>query len=241
MRYAHSDEVRSLRLLWEPGSGIIPAARGEREDAATRETPCQANNFRYSNIAFDVLGAAFENITGKSFEALMADFFFEPLGMKDSTFLTPLREYGGHRLVKPHYRDAEKHIRVQPYYPYNRAHAPSSTLTSTLRDLKKWGDEAISRMHDSTGLLRFARNDEGEALRPHADIPGGNEQIGLAWFIREQNGYTLYGHEGADDGFRSSFWICPELSLQITVLANQDRAPVKKISRRVFDIITAPS
>jgi CubicO group peptidase (beta-lactamase class C family) len=203
-RYAHSDEVRSLRLLWEPGSG----------------------NFRYSNIAFDVLGAALENITGKPFEQLMPKYFFEPLGMRDSTFFTPLRDLGGPRLVKPHYKDEEKHIRVQPYFPYNRAHAPSSTLTSTLHNIKKFGDAYI------------AQSPQREAVLPHANVSGSKEKIGLAWFIREQNGYTLYGHEGADDGFRSSFWICPTLRLQITVLANLDRSPVKRISKKIFDILT---
>jgi CubicO group peptidase (beta-lactamase class C family) len=197
-----------LRLLWEPGCG----------------------KFLYSNIAFDVLGAAFGNITGRSFEALMAEFFFGPLGMADATFFTPLREYAGLTLAQPHYKDAAKHIRVQPYYPYNRAHAPSSTLTATLRDLKKWGDACIAWISDADGYAR-------EAVLPQAAVPGGNEKIGLAWFIREQNGHTLYGHEGADDGFRSSFWICPELQLQIATLANQDRAPTKRISKNIFDIL----
>jgi CubicO group peptidase (beta-lactamase class C family) len=205
--YALSDEVRELKLLWEPGSG----------------------HFKYSNIAYDVIGAALESITGKSFEMLMADLFFAPLGMRDTTYFTPLREYGGPRLVKPHYKDEENHIRVQDYFPYNRAHAPSSTLTSTLRDIKKFGDVWIAMSSESP---------DNEVLRPQADVPGGSEKIGLGWFIRTQSGYTLYGHEGSDDGFRSSFWICPELSLQYTVLSNQDRAPVKKIGKRVFELLT---
>jgi CubicO group peptidase (beta-lactamase class C family) len=217
LRYAHSDEVRALHLLWEPGCG----------------------SFLYSNIAFDVLGAAFENITGKSFEMFMADFFFVPLGMSDSTFFTPLREYAGLQLARPHYKDEKKHIHIQPYYPYNREHAPSSTLTSTLSDMKKWGDYTIAEIREAmvackpslfSLLLR-------ETVREHARVPGGNEKIGLAWFLREQNGYAVYGHEGSDDGFRSSFWICPELELQITVLANLNRAPIKRISKRIFDIL----
>ncbi|MDR1067921.1 MAG: beta-lactamase family protein [Clostridiales Family XIII bacterium] len=236
-RYAHSDEVRSLRLLWEPGTG----------------------RFKYSNIAFDVLGAALETVTGRSFERIMADFFFRPLGMANSTFLTPLRARGGPRLAKPHYKDAGNHLRVQDYFPYNRAHAPSSTLSSTLSDIKKWGDawidaaqsalpaqrehsaalppqDALSRF-DAESAALLHRELVAEALTPCADIPNSGEKIGLGWFIRKQNGRTLYGHEGADDGFRSSFWICPELGMQITVLANLDRAPVKKIGKRIFEIL----
>jgi CubicO group peptidase (beta-lactamase class C family) len=207
-RYALSGEVCALKLLWNPGSG----------------------HFKYSNIAYDVLGAAFENVTGKSFERLMSELFFEPLGMRNTTYFTPLRERGGSRLVRPHYKDAENHIRVQNYFPYNRAHAPSSTLTSTLRDIKAFGDLWID-------MAEAKEPAATEALRPQTNVPGGNEKMGLSWFIRKQGDYTLYGHEGADDGFRSSFWICPELRLQYTVLSNQDRAPVKKIGKRVFELL----
>lgn len=46
------------------------------------------------------------------------------------------------------------------------------------------------------------------------------------------------GHEGNDDGFRSSFWICPELDCSITVMSNITRSPVKRINKGVFDILT---
>jgi hypothetical protein len=74
--------------------------------------------------------------------------------------------------------------------------------------------------------------------KTHTIVQNNGEGMGLGWFIREQNGFTLYGHEGMDDGFRASFWICPELKTQIIVLANIGKAPVKKISRKLFDIIT---
>ena len=52
--------------------------------------------------------------------------------------------------------------------------------------------------------------------------------------IRE---YTLYGHEGTDDGFRASFWICPELDMVTVVLANLSGAPVKRINKRLFEAV----
>ncbi|MBK5246686.1 MAG: hypothetical protein JJE49_05365, partial [Peptostreptococcaceae bacterium] len=48
----------------------------------------------------------------------------------------------------------------------------------------------------------------------------------------------LYGHEGNDDGFRASFWICPALDMHIVVAANITKAPVKKINKSIFDILT---
>jgi hypothetical protein len=73
---------------------------------------------------------------------------------------------------------------------------------------------------------------------PVCEVPDNGEHISLGWFVRNQRGYTLYGHEGSDDGFRSSFWICPEKGVRITVLSNISRAPVKKINKGIFDILT---
>ena len=72
-------------------------------------------------------------------------------------------------------------------------------------------------------------------------VPNNGEYIGLGWFIREQCGYRLYGHEGTDDGFRASFWICPDLDAQICVMSNLSEAPVKRINRQIFDMLIPPA
>jgi CubicO group peptidase (beta-lactamase class C family) len=213
--------------------------------------------FSYSNIGYDILGAVIEQLSGLSFEEYMANHIFIPLGMRDTTFLTPLRHETS-RFVKPHYKDENKQTKVQSYYPYSRIHAPSSTLTSTLKDIKKFGTEILNilNIRDEDNVIPAShvipakagisnshilnRTTLQKMLTPQAQIPGNgntNQQIGLSWFIRKQENYTFYGHEGSDDGFRSSFWLCSELGLQITVLSNLDRAPVKKISKAITKII----
>ena len=65
--------------------------------------------------------------------------------------------------------------------------------------------------------------------------------MGIGWFMREQTvdgkTYKLLGHEGTDDGFRASFWICPELGLVTVVLSNLSGAPVKRINKKLFAAI----
>ena len=72
--------------------------------------------------------------------------------------------------------------------------------------------------------------------------------MGLGWFMRKQtvsagdgiqHTYQLLGHEGTDDGFRASFWICPELDLVTVVLSNLSGAPVKRINKRLFDTLVS--
>ncbi|MDR1571322.1 MAG: beta-lactamase family protein [Clostridiales Family XIII bacterium] len=233
-RYLCSPEVVGARLLWEPGDG----------------------RFRYSNMGYELLGALASELSGLDFESFMEDGLMRPADMASSTFLTFRRGLGrrphgsgppGEReaalglglaalreagVCSPHFKDADRLIARERRFPYNRAHAPSSTLTSSLGDMLIWGDAHLRR-----GLLRPETYAEAWAAR--ALVPNNGEGIGLGWFIREQGGHRLYGHEGTDDGFRASFWICPDLDLQIAVMSNLSEAPVKKINRQVFDILTS--
>ena len=73
--------------------------------------------------------------------------------------------------------------------------------------------------------------------REYATVPNNGEKMGLGWFMRRQGGCRLFGHEGTDDGFRASLWICPEKDLVICVLSNLSGAPVKKMNKKIFDRI----
>lgn len=216
-RYIESGEVVKSRLLWAPGQGA----------------------FKYSNIGYEILGAIIAQVSGVSFEEYIQQNIFQPLEMNYSELLTFERAQGSLKLedlsaaglAMPHTKDAGNHIIHEPQYPYNRAHGPSSTLTTNIFDMEKW-----ARGHLDKKIL--SEKSYESVWSPQAVVPNNGEHIGLSWFIREQNGYTLYGHEGNDDGFRASFWICPELDLHIVVASNISKAPVKKINKSVFDILT---
>lgn len=182
--------------------------------------------FSYSNIAYEILGQVIAELSGIPFENYVADHILEPAGMKDSTLLTFDRDMK--TVASPHGKDMENHFVVLPHFPYSRPHAPSSTLTSPISDLGKLADAFLS------GSLLTPRSFQ-MMLEPQAIVPNNGENICLSWFRREQNGVFLFGHEGADDGFRSSFWICPELKLHIAVCSNLSQAPLKKISRQIFE------
>lgn len=213
-RYVRSPEVRDAYLLWAPAEG----------------------RFAYSNIGYEILGMVISAVSGLSFEDYVKRNFFDPLDMKDSTLLSYERgiysEAGpDENLCTPHEKDEEKRIVKSPHFPYNRAHGPSSTLTSNIFDLEKWGQAHLER--------RVLKKETYEtAWQEQALVPNNGEHICLSWFRREQKGFVLYGHEGTDDGFRASFWLCPELELSIIVCANISGAPVKKINKQIFDLLT---
>lgn len=214
-RYIRSEEVTGAHLLWSP----------------------EENKFSYSNIGYEILGAVIASVSGMAFEDYVRKNIFEPLGMEDSTLLSFERgiyEAGSLKsdnLCTPHEKDEQKHIVKTAYFPYNRAHGPSSTLTSNIFDIEKWG-----MAHLNHTLLK--QETYQTVWKEETLVPNNGEKICLSWFKREQNGFALYGHEGTDDGFRASFWICPELKMSIVVCSNLSNAPVKKISKQLFDMLT---
>jgi CubicO group peptidase (beta-lactamase class C family) len=73
----------------------------------------------------------------------------------------------------------------------------------------------------------------------YAPVPSSGDRICMTWFKRKQGGYELFGHEGADKGFRSGFWICPGLKLHIAVMSNISHAPIRKICEEIFSMLLA--
>ena len=186
--------------------------------------------FAYSNIAYEILGTVIATVSGITFEDFVHEKIFKVLDMKDSSMLTFKRDM--RELCSPHVKSDDKEIVLAPHFPYNRRHAPSSTFTSNLEDLGKWAKANLNKTILKAGTYEMAW--ESQAI-----VPNNKEHICLSWFRREQKGHILYGHEGSDDGFRSSFWICPELNLYITVCSNISNAPVKRINKELFDIISS--
>ena len=207
LRYVLSPEVVEGQLLWDPEEG----------------------KFAYSNMGYEVLGVVISAVSRCSFEEYVAANIFSPLGMSNSELITSQRDMSN--VCAPHGKTEENHFTVLEHFPYNRAHGPSSTLTSNLKDMSVWAKAVLGRE-----ILKPSTFDE--AWKEHSIVPNNGETICLSWFRRDQKGYLLYGHEGNDDGFRSSFWVCPELSASVTVCSNISGAPVKRINREIFDLVT---
>lgn len=235
-RYVYgSPEVTDQRMLWAPQTA--PEFYG-----------CDEKKFSYSNIAYEILGQIVSEYSCKMPDAPISDgaetplayedfidlYIFRPTGMSSSTMKTFARTAPNTHerapMAAPHEKEIDRSIRTVRHYPYTRQHAPSSTLTSNTSDLLRWGQVNISRSKN----IVLQNETYDSVWRNYATVPNNGEKMGLGWFIRRQLGHTLYGHEGTDDGFRASFWICPELNTVCVVLSNLSGAPVKKINKKLF-------
>jgi len=214
---AQYDEGAAERLVRGLSAETMIGAPGEK--------------WRYSNMAFDTLGDVIAKVSGQSFEEYEKTHILDPLGMKESTFLFPdtrpeLRTTG-------HVWDLEP--KVSAVYPYNRRHAPSSTLNSNVVEMARWAWANLNR-----GELEGERVLEEKSYdllwKPSAQVDE-NMEIGLSWFLEERHGTKVIGHSGGDTGYSSNFALLPDEDLAVILASNYDRTPMTGIRNGVIDLV----
>lgn len=184
--------------------------------------------FAYSNMGYDILGALISQLSGESFESFMEDRVFQPLGMTESTFR--FDGYEAQQLAAPH--GGRFDVAVLPLYPYNPAHAPSSTLHSSATDMCHWLSASLA-----AGVGEGPRILTEESYRamwtPQAEIRAGRQQ-GLGWALAESTLGRWVSHGGRDPGFRADITLLPEVGVGIALMANHHDAPLGELRNELL-------
>lgn len=167
--------------------------------------------FEYSNSGYFLLGAILEQVSGVSYEQLLKDRIFTPLGMRDSG-------YAHSETVLPHrssgYERTASGFENARFYDMSIPFA-AGALYSTVEDLFLW-DQALYTERLLPAHFRdllFAPNLENYGygwgiLIPKADAPYAGESIPM--------------HRGAIFGFQSLIQRIPRHRELIVLLDNTD-------------------
>ena len=214
-----------------------------RSLATLRVDFAPGSGWRYSNRGFDVLADAIAKADGQPFEAVIQRRILMPLGMRRSTLL--MSDIDSARMAVGHRRNGS----AVGYYPYNRRHAGSSTLHSTLDDMLRWAAVNLGRgALDQRRILPAAAFDE--LWRPYRDIratiaeqtrragyvfPYDSMAIGLSWFLPVADGRGLVYHSGSDPGFASNILLSPSEQIGVVVLMNGSGSDPRALSRALLD------
>jgi CubicO group peptidase (beta-lactamase class C family) len=190
--------VRSLQdktLFWQPGE-----------------------KFRYSNMAFEVLGDLVAKVSGMSFEDYVETRILKPVGMKSSTLLyrkaDPAKLATGHTVTKGVAAPVA-------HYPYNRAHTPSSNLHSNVEDMARWIIVNLNR--GELDGQRILKPSTYELLwKPAAPVPERPWHVAISWFLADVNGDQIVMHSGGDDGFATHLAFSPARKAGVVMMFNSD-------------------
>jgi CubicO group peptidase (beta-lactamase class C family) len=211
------DEGAAERYVRSLSNEEMIAAPGER--------------WQYSNMAFDALGDVIAKVSGRPFEIYVKENILDVLGMGESNFLQ--HETSEELRTTPHvWRLGPA---VSEVYPYNRRHAPSSTLNSSVLEMTNWAFANLNR--GGLNRRRILKQESYDILwSPSAQVDD-DLHVGLSWFLGSHRGVSTIDHGGGDTGYRSYFTLLPEEDIGLIIASNYDRTPMGSIRDGVLDIL----
>lgn len=205
--------VRDARRWW----AHTELAVQERRYAILRENladpPAEpVGTYRYSNLGYMVAGAMAEKLTGKSWETLMEERLFAPLGMFSAGFGAPGTP---NEVDQPwgHSRATTEASWVPSQLDNAAALGPAGTVHVSITDWAKfirlWFPDVVPSILDRTALTTVITPRVGE------DYAGGWGVVYRSWAA----GNAL-GHSGSNTYWYSSLWIAPNRGRAYLVVAN---------------------
>jgi CubicO group peptidase (beta-lactamase class C family) len=199
----------------------LPGAPTEQRAAYTakvlREKPAHrpASRFHYSNRSYVVAGAIAERAAGASWETLMRERLFRPLGMTTAGF-GPMGQPG--RVNEP-WQHTRQNGLPAPIIPVPRADnptalGPAGTCHASIRD---WAKYAAAHLKGERGEAAHLKP---EALKRLHTAPYG--EYGFGWLVAERPwaGGTVLNHAGSNNQNYCVIWLAPLKDFAVLVMTN---------------------
>ena len=204
-------------LKTQPDSVVIRSAFARPLEFPT------GSKYQYCNVCYFTLADIIARVSGKPWDAFLAERVFRPTGMTatrttTTTDLVPHRARG-YTWSDSGYVNAPEFLALRP----------SGAFLSTVLDLAKW-ETALDRGGVLTPASRAAM------WTPVRLTDGSAYGYGFGWELDSLDGHRQVHHGGSLPGFRAEFARFPNDSLAVIVLTNADGARPDEIARGVARI-----
>lgn len=186
-------------------------------------TSRSGKEYQYANGNYSILGLVLETVTGQSYEQVMEETVFKPLGLKT---ITANREeaYANPMMATGYKWGFFKHRSHEA--PNFGGNSPGSGLIASLEDMERWVmaqlDEG-SALSESIGKSHQAN----EKTKHWAGYYGGG------WAIFENDGTKIF-HSGGNPDFASFVGLDPDRKTGVIVLANTSTAYATSTGRKIL-------
>lgn len=186
-------------------------------------TAALRQRWQYQNLMYMTAGILAERISGKTWEELVRERIFEPLGMNDATLSVAAMQHAKD-FSQPYAKDSSGTERID--FRSLDAIAPAGAINAGVDEMAAW-----LRMNLNGGEFEGARVISEETLReihdPAVVIAGETGVEGLhfnlyamGWMVSSYRGHRLLHHGGGIDGFVSHVALLPDDGIGIVVLTN---------------------
>ncbi|WP_341503452.1 serine hydrolase domain-containing protein [Gallaecimonas sp. GXIMD4217] len=198
--------------------------RQSRLQMLARVRPSQESKlgqFDYTNLGYNILSQAL----GRSWQDVMADHVFRPLGMTRSTARVSEARKAGWSLARPYDFFTEQRYLALPLEKRDSTLHAAGGVYATAGDLARL----------LTAELNLGKVD-GRQLLPQGLVRQSQQQTvalddrkgdfrrsgyGLGWYLGDYKGRSLYHHFGSFEGFRPHLSFMPQEKLGLVILNNE--------------------
>lgn len=214
---------------------LLRRVRHMKATAGLRQT------WQYNNFMYLAQGMVAEQLTGKTWEKLIAEQFFAPLRMiRSNTSIAALQKDSDVALGYALKDDSIIH-RME-YHPIN-AMGPAGSINSSANELSAWvmtwlnegkfeGKEVIPANYINDAVSAQMVMGTGRPGVVHPDLHFS--AYGLGWMLSSYHGHYRVEHGGNIDGFSTNVCLFPTDDLAIIVLSNQNSSGVPGAVRNLI-------
>ena len=194
----------------------------EQRLAILRGMVCQqpevthGKKFIYSNEGYAIAGAMIERVTGSSWEDLLRERLFEPLGMTTAGFGAP----AAHGKVNQPWGHLGEVGELRPVPPGPMADnppaiGPAATVHASLADFARYANWHADWSRAEPRLLT-----EETFNHLHQRAPG--QDYALGWLVQERDwaGGDVLWHTGSNAMFYAVMWVAPDRDATFVAATN---------------------
>lgn len=187
-----------------------------------------ARDWEYSNFGFAILGHVIEQVTGKTYEAVLRDRLLAPLGMTSTTIaLTAAQESE----LAVHYWPEDNPLKPRQRWRFGEV-AGFGGITSTAGDLAKF----LAYQMNPRKQPQVLNPDAVIGMRPVRFLfPDWSVGFARPWIVRrDAAGTIILEHAGEVDGHSAKIMFTPTHGVGVAVTADLGQDGAEKIADALF-------
>lgn len=238
----HRSGIARGELVWL-GSGLTADEVLHHVRFLKPQSPFRSQ-FSYQNMMFLAAGQAAARAAATSWENLVRQRIFTPLGMTST--LASSKGVAMTNAAKPHANDHDVALAEEPFDGTNIG--PAGSIVSNAADMAQW-----LRFQLNDGVVNGKRLVSSAALREThtpqilGSVGGGRgnadsipathfSTYGMGWFVEDYHGALVWQHGGNTPGMTAAVGMLPERKVGVVVLSNMQSAALPEIIMRyIFD------
>jgi CubicO group peptidase (beta-lactamase class C family) len=231
----HRSGLKVSDFVWASGvlnrDDVIKLFGLAKPTAKLRET------FQYQNIGYTAAGEVVARANDTTWERLIEEDIFKPLGMTSShTSIRQMTKDGNHAIGY----SVDNKVATQEDLLDLSGIAPAGAINSNVKDMSQWirlmlggGTFEGKQIVSARGFNDIVR----KQISVGDSLPFADANYGLGWLMSDRNGHPLIFHPGGVPGFNAMVEVVPDQRLGFVVLVNAGSGLDEAITDLVFDIM----